>query len=75
MVRGFLTDDERHQLFAIPADQNALIQYYTLTPDELELALSKRGARNRLGLALQLCLLRHPGFGLAADAKVPAELI
>lgn len=75
MVRGFLTDDERHQLFAIPADQNVLIQYYTLTPDELELALGKRGARNQLGLALQLCLLRHPGFGLAADAKVPPELI
>jgi hypothetical protein len=75
MVRGLLTDDERRLLFAIPADQEALIQHYTLAPDEIELTLGKRGARNRLGLALQLCLLRHPGFGLSAAENVPDELL
>jgi hypothetical protein len=75
MVRGLLTDDERHLLFAIPADQETLIQHYTLAPDEIELTLGKRGARNRLGLALQLCLLRHPGFGFSAAENVPDELL
>jgi TnpA family transposase len=75
MVRGLLTDDERRLLFAIPADQETLIQHYTLAPDEIELTLGKRGARNRLGLALQLCLLRHPGFGLSAAENVPDELL
>jgi hypothetical protein len=73
--RGLLTDDERDLLFAIPADQEALIQHYTLTLEELELALGKRGARNRLGLAVQLCLLRDPGFGLSAYEAVPEELL
>ena len=57
MRRNLLTDAERQQLFGIPSDQPALIQHYTLLPEEIELLEGKRGARNRLGLALQLCLL------------------
>src|SRR3546814_1575633 len=30
---------------------------------------------NRLGFAVQLCLLRHPGFGLQAREDVPEEFL
>ena len=39
------------------------------------LLLAKRGARNILGAALQLGLLRHPGFGLRGDETVADALL
>ena len=67
MRRNSLTDDERHRLFDIPSDRSVLIQHYTLLPEEIELLERKRGARNRLGLALQLCLLWYPGFSVVVS--------
>ena len=52
-----------------------LIRHYTLTPADLELAADRHGAHNRLGFAVQLCLLRHPGFGLRAGERVPERLL
>lgn len=70
-----LTDDERHRLFDIPTGQAALIRHYTLPPDELEFVLARRGDRNRIGVAVQLCLLRHPGFGLRDQEPIPEEML
>lgn len=72
---NLLTDDEWHRLIDIPTGRAALIRHYTLTPDELEFVLARRGDRNRLGVALQLCLLRHPGFGLRDHEAVPDEVL
>jgi len=58
-----LTDDERDLLFGVPVDEASLVRHYTLAPEDLEQLLAKRGARNALGAAVQLGLLRHPGFG------------
>ena len=62
--RGSLTEDERQLVFGVPRQEHLIIKHYTLSPDDLDLVLRKRGARNQLGFAVQLCLLRHPGFGL-----------
>ena len=62
---NLLTDDERHRLFDIPTGRAALIRHYTLSPEELEFVRARRGDRNRLGVALQLCLLRHPASACA----------
>lgn len=35
----------------------------------------RRGDANRLGMAVQLCLLRYPGHGLQADATAPEALL
>ncbi|SDG57985.1 Tn3 family transposase [Thalassobaculum litoreum] len=72
---NLLTDEERRILFDIPTDHAALIRHYTLTPDEIEFVLARRGDRNRLGVAVQLCLLRYPGFGLRDNEPVPDELL
>ena len=68
--RKLLTEDERAHLFGIPIDEAGLARHYTLSPDDLELLHAKRGARNILGAAVQLALLRHPGFGLRGDELV-----
>jgi hypothetical protein len=39
------------------------------------LVLRKRGARNQLGFAVQLCLLRDPGFGLRLNEAPPREML
>jgi len=53
-----LTESERDQLLAIPADRDRLARLYTFEPD-IEIIGQRRERRNQLGVALQLALLRH----------------
>ena len=73
--RELLTEEERAQLFGVPVDEASLARHYTLSAEDLELLLAKRGAHNILGAAVQLCLLRHPGFGLRSDEPVDDALL
>jgi hypothetical protein len=59
--RQLLTADEHARLFGMPSDPEALIRHGTLSPVDLDWLAGRRGAANRLGAAVQLCLLRHPG--------------
>ena len=63
--RPLLTDEERQLLFGVPGDPDALARHYTFTRSDQDLVAGRRGAANRLGFAVQLALLRHPGMGLA----------
>lgn len=71
-ARTCLTLEQREALFAIPTDASAMAKHYVLSAPDLDLVRTKRRAGNRLGFALQLCLLRFPGQGLRAD-DVPAD--
>jgi len=73
--RGLLTEDERQLLFGVPRQEHPIIKHYTLSQDDLDLVLRKRGARNQLGFAVQLCLLRYPGFGLRLNEAPPREML
>jgi len=73
--RELLTEDEREQLFGVPVDEASLAKHYTLSPEDLERMLAKRGAHNILRAAVQLALLRHPGFGLRNDEPVADALL
>ena len=48
--RNLLTEEERDQFFLVSVNEANLIKHYTLSPDDLEKALAKRGARNQLAL-------------------------
>src|SRR5690348_6050140 len=63
--RPLLTDEERRLLFGVSGDPDALARHYTFTRSDRDLVAGRRGAANRLGFAVQLALLRHPGMGLA----------
>ena len=63
--RPLLTNEERQLLFGVPGDPDALARHYTFTRSDQDLMAGRRGAANRLGFAVQLALLRHPGMGLA----------
>ncbi len=60
-----LTESERGQILAIPTDRDHLARLYTFEPADIEIIGARRERRNRLGVALQLALLRHPGIALA----------
>jgi len=41
----------------------------------LALIRQRRGAANRLGFAVQMCLLRDPGYALASDTALPDPVL
>ncbi|MBB4233443.1 hypothetical protein GGD56_007355 [Rhizobium mongolense] len=55
-----LSEAEREQLLGFPADRDDLARLYTFEPGDLDLIRRRREDRNRLGVALQLALFRHP---------------
>ena len=65
---------EREALLASPANRDDLIRWYTFSDLDLALVRQRRGDANRLGFAVQLCLLRYPGQGLAVNAP-PDETV
>ncbi|EFT7440715.1 DUF4158 domain-containing protein [Escherichia coli] len=41
----------------------------------MSLIRQRRGDANRLGFAVQLCLLRYPGYALGTDSELPEPVI
>ena len=62
-------------LLALPESQDDLIRYYTFNDSDLSLIRQRRGDANRLGFAVQLCLLRYPGYALGTDSELPEPVI
>lgn len=73
--RKLLKDQDRHRLFSVPTDEDSLIRHYSLSSaDRPEIGLRRR-EHNRLGFAVQLCLMRHPGRVLAAGETSPRAML
>ena len=70
-----LSPAQREALLVIPVDRASLIEHYVLSEQDLSLIRRRRGDHNRLGIAVQLALLRFPGIALQADETPPQELI
>ena len=73
--RRLLQPDRWLVLLNLPADEDNLIRNYTMSGDDLDRVLRKRGHHNQLGFAVQLCLMRHTGCQLAQNDAVPAEVV
>ena len=52
------------RVFGILTEACEMVKYYVLRPEDLTLIRVKGRSSNRLGFAVQLCRLRHPGQGL-----------
>jgi TnpA family transposase len=72
--RQILTERQRSALLDIPTDDASLLQHYTLADDDLVHIRGRRRDHNRLGFALQLCALRHPGRLLSPGEVIPQEV-
>src|SRR3954464_8520573 len=73
--RRLLQSDRWPVLLNLSADEDSLIRNYTMSGDDLDRALRKRGHHNQLGFAVQLCLMRHTGCQLAHNDAAPAEVV
>ena len=73
--RSALSATERDSLLAFPESQDDLIQHYSFTESDLSLIGQRHGDANRIGFAIQLCLLRYPGYALAGDMPVPEPVV
>lgn len=73
--RKLLKDQDRRKLFDIPVDEDSFIRHYSLSlADRLEIELRRRN-HNRLGFAIQLCLMRYPGRVLGAEETPPRAML
>lgn len=59
--RSLLYAEQRVRLFNAPTTPAEMAKHYMLGPEDLLLVRTKRRSTNRLGFAVQLCLLRYPG--------------
>ena len=73
--RELLSAAEREALLAFPTDESELIRRYALSRADRTFIRQHRSDHNRLGIAIQLCYLRHPGRTLGVDETPPPALV
>lgn len=73
--RIILTERQRNDLMALPADESTMLSYYILSDEGIIRIKQKRDDHNRLGFALQLCALHYPGRYLNAEDILPKEMV
>jgi Domain of unknown function (DUF4158) len=73
--RQLFTHEQWASLLAPPSEEREIVRHCTLSRDDLNLIAAKRSDHSRLGFAVLLCYLRHPGRVLGADELPPAELL
>jgi TnpA family transposase len=73
--RSILSAPERVSLLALPESQDDLVRFYTFNESDIALIRKRRGDANRLGFAVQLALLRYPGYAWASDMQLPSPII
>ena len=73
--RSLLSKASREGLLRIPTEPDELVRHYLLTRADHELVRTRRRPENRLGIAVHVSLLRHPGQGWKEDSPLPTELV
>ena len=74
-ARTLLSSEQRTRLFSIPTDTAAMARHYVLDATDLAIVRTRRRASNRLGFAIQLCVLRHPGRVLDPSESPSAPML
>lgn len=76
-TRQLLTEEQRKEFTQISAsiDEWELGARYTLEEDDLELIKLRRRESNRLGFAVQLCVLRNIGWTMVETGEIPNRVI
>jgi TnpA family transposase len=72
--RELLSGAQRVQLLALPTGLREVEERYSFTPSDLEFIGAQTNS-NRLGIAVQLCFLRHPGRTWTPEERIPATML
>jgi TnpA family transposase len=73
--RSVLSELEKQSLLDIPIDFSELSKYYLLSENDISVINQRRGNHNKLGFALLLICMRHPGIGINNDTFIPEEVV
>lgn len=78
-MRGkeLLTPDQRNMFMSISDDmpEHEIEIHYTFTSEDLGFINKHRRDHNRLGIALQLAVLRYPGWTLFQNKNIPNKVL
>lgn len=69
--RELLTTDQRNLLMEIPEGDWIGGTYYTFSNQDLEIINKRRREENRLGFAVQMAVLRYPGWSYTHVKNIP----
>ena len=73
--RKLISAAEAQNLFGLATDEDSLIRHYTLdAANRLECELRRR-SHNKLGFAIQLCVIRHTGRLLGENEQLPLAIV
>jgi TnpA family transposase len=77
MPVSFLTDNERERLQRFPSEisPSDITAFFTLSETDLALVQKQRGAHNRFGYSVRLCILRYLGFSLDDLTQIPESVV
>lgn len=72
-----MSSAQRSQLLSLPTARREIEEVYTLTPADRDFIfiVTHRTASNRLGVAVQLGFLRHPGRAWTPEEVIPAPML
>jgi TnpA family transposase len=73
--RELLTGAQRVQLLALPTGLRELEERYSFTPGDLEFIGAHRTDSNRLGIAVQPCFLRYPGWAWTPEESILGSML
>lgn len=73
--RACPTPAQRTHVLALPSEPREFVRFYTFTTSELTWIRTRRGSHNRLGFAVQLALLKHPGRAWSTEAVLPDAML
>lgn len=73
--RTILSTAQRASFEILSTEPSELAKHYTLSPEDLVLIRKRRRSMNRLGFAVQLCLIRYPGRTLRSRENPPQLFI
>src|SRR5690625_1896477 len=73
--RELLTPEQRLTIMQIPEDEWILVTYFTFSKRDLEIINRRRREENRLGFAVQLAVLRYPGWPYTHIKSIPDSVI
>ena len=72
-----LTEDQRLEFTQIPQNisEYEIVKYYTFSTYDIGIINKHRRDYNRLGFAIQLALLRNPGWSLISINNIPESVL
>jgi TnpA family transposase len=73
--RQLLSNEAWAARLAPVVDDREVIRHYTLSEDDFDAIMRKRLDASRLGYALALCLMRHPGRSLEQGEALPVQIV